>query len=220
MAYEFWNEKELSKIELGIARGDAALQSQFYSEVKKVAKAANSRLLRLEKAGFTTSNAYERAIYYTSYNYGADRFRVNKSMDTDKLIEQYREMRTFMRKESSTVTGVKASRKRLINYLEDRDIHIRPEDRDKFFDFINSDDLQDAIEVVGFSEDIFRAISEYIDKKGISDIDKLGKQFQAFLNNEIFYDDLLERISGMTYEDLYKQSRGRNLSKKDRFKKL
>lgn len=211
MAYKLLSEKELTALQAASNRGEEDAFNQLFKESKRVAKAANSRLLRLERAGFTESNAYERATYYTDYAYGAERFRVNRRMDVDDLIEQYREMRTFMRKESSTVSGVRASRDRLIDALESYDIHIEEPNRNAFFSFVNSDDVQDAIEFIGEYDIVMDAIANNIDKIG-NDFKNLQKQFQAFLKGEIFYDELLERISGESYESLYQRHRDRGIN--------
>lgn len=210
MAYNLLSEKELDVLEGKVRSGDIDTLEKFRRLSKRVAKAANSRLLRLEKADFTESNAYQRATYYTEYAYKAERFRVNNSMNIDDLLENYREMRTFMRKESSTVRGMKYIQKRLMTTLESYNIHIDEDYQTIFFKFINSDTVLDALDVIGESDIVFDAIASNL-RENVNNLEKLRKEFDAFLRGEVFYDELLERIGGLTFEELHERSRKRGI---------
>lgn len=210
MAYKLLSEQELDALEGAINRGETDALKYLIKESKRVAKAANSRLLRLERNDFYESNAYQRATYYTDYAYGSERFRVNKSMDADALLEQYREMRTFMRKESSTIKGMRSQQSRLLDALESYDIHIPDAEKKTFFKFVNSDDVQDVMQLIPEYDVVMDAIANNFGKIN-NDLTDISASFRAFLEGEIFYDQLLERISGETYDSLYKRSRNRRI---------
>lgn len=213
MAYKnLYSEQQLEYLSSLIESGDKSAEATLRKEVKRVVKAANQRLLRLERAGYEdVSNAYERASYYTDYTFGSNRFKVNKSLSADDLIEEYREVRTFLRKESSTVKGIRYAQDRLIESLNTYNIKIPRDKRDAFFRFVNSDNVQDAIEFIGEYDVVMDAIANNIDKL-VGNYNHLMKQFEAFLKGDIFYDELLERISGENVETLYQRSRKRGIN--------
>lgn len=215
MAYQFkYTERDLKALEKAYKRGDETAEDTLRSEIKRLAKAANSRLLRLERAGLSDqSQAYARSMGYLNEIMESNRYRVSKKMDMEDLLDEYRELRLFLNKETSTVSGLKRAQKRLFNTLDAYNIHIAEENRGTFYEFLGSSVIQDVIDYIGEYDIVMDAIANNVDKIG-GDLTKLEKQFNAFLSGEIFYDELLERIGGITIEELYNRSRARGLRRK------
>lgn len=210
MAYKYkYDERELKALEKRALKGDNQALTDLRSELRRLSKAANSRLLRIEKAGFENqSQAYARSIGYLNAMQDSNRFRVSKSMEVEDLVQNYREVRLFLNKESSTITGIKAGQDRLFKTLKSFNIDIAEENKSKFYEFIGSVEIQDAIDYIGEYDVVMDAIANNLDKIG-GDLTKLKKQFNQFLAGDIFYDELLEKIGGMSLEELYRRHRGR-----------
>ena len=83
-----------------------ATRADIQAAVRKAAKAANQRLLRLERADRTTG-AYKIAQKYFK-NTGRNRYneRVNK-LTYNELQKEYKALRSFISAKSSTVQGAK-----------------------------------------------------------------------------------------------------------------
>ncbi len=78
------------------------------AETRRLAKAANQRMVRLEKAGQRTSPAYQRARDDLETDFGLPRQRYKeftKNLSREELIQEYRSIRAFMTAKSSTVAG-------------------------------------------------------------------------------------------------------------------
>lgn len=213
--YQF-TDSDLTSLRKRAEKGDESARRELEKDARRLAKIANSRLLRLERSGMEDSQAYRRSTFFlTDIMRTTPRFKVNKKLDTDELIQEYKEMKLFLSKESSTVKGMLAAENRLIDALEKYDINIDKSKRREFTKFIGSQDIQDAIELIGDYDVVMDAIAENLSKyKG--QFDRLAKQFNAFLNGDIFYDELLEKIGGRSLEELYNRHRRRNIRDKRR----
>ena len=216
MAYKTLTEKEINKLHLSIVRGDKNALSTVKNLYRKLAKTANQRLLRLEKAGFeTTSNAYEWAAYYLQDYKKGNKLRFSENptnMDIDEILETYRVARHFVAKETSTVRGVKYARKRLIDAVEEMGYEIPENDLQKFYEFVNSDAVQDAMVSIGNSNIVVDAITNGFYNLGKS-IDDMMKNFERYNSGELLYDELLERVGGMSIAELYKRQRNRGTNR-------
>lgn len=206
---ELLTEQTLKK--LTAKNVDPSFRQEIIKQMQKDAKRANSRLLRIEKTGLEdVSNSYQRAVFYADMERGNARFRISPSkMSTTDILQEYREIRTFLSKESSTVKGIKYQQKRFMNAMDAFDIHIS--NKDEFFRFINSDTIQDAIEVIGNYDIIMDAINSAIEKLH-KDLDSIKKEFDYFIAGKMHYDELLERLGGETLDDLYVRHRRRKFS--------
>lgn len=219
MAYKTLSEDELESLRESISYGDMEAQKTLEKALRRIAKTANTRLLRIEKNALDSmSNAYERATFYTQNIMGwSNRFRVNKSMDTDDMIDLYREIRYFISRESSTVKGIKIQQERFKKALNAFDINVSKYKWNEFFQFINSDNVQDVIEMIGNYDVVIDAIANNIERMA-GDFKKMEKDFNAYLRGTINHDELLERIGGIDYETLYQRHRDRreNLNQRRR----
>lgn len=206
--YKLLTEKEISRLVTRANRGDEKSYNKLFKESKRVAKTSNTRLLRLEKTGFDyTSNAYQRATYYTEYQFGSERFRVNQSMSPDELAEQYREMRYFIEKPSSTISGIKKNRQQFEETLEEYGIVIPDNKKQKFYEVVNSDAVRDALQIIGTSDYVLDVIAGRLQRRGTSDreINFMIRQFENFNSGDITYDELLYRVGGKSLDDYYRQ---------------
>lgn len=88
-----------------VSKGDI---ESLRAETRRLAKAANQRMVRLEQAGKRTSPAYQRARDDLETDFGQPRQRYKeftKNLSRDELIQEYRSIRAFMTAKSSTVAG-------------------------------------------------------------------------------------------------------------------
>lgn len=88
-----------------VAKGDI---ESLRAETRRLAKAANQRMVRLEQAGKRTSPAYQRARDDLETDFGLPRQRYKeftKNLSREELIQEYRSIRAFMTAKSSTVAG-------------------------------------------------------------------------------------------------------------------
>lgn len=135
--------KPSEKIELDL-RGDFTTLDDLNKLRVKLARRANSRLLRLEKKAIKTDQkyvgwAYKPATRYTQKAYGSNRFSTRKEISDNpfEVIEELEEIINFLNAESSTVTGVKNIESRIIETFRKKGLEVRnPKD---FFDFLSSE---------------------------------------------------------------------------------
>lgn len=135
--------KPSEKIELDL-RGDFTSLDDLNKLRVKLARRANSRLLRLEKKAIKTDQkyigwAYKPATRYTQKAYGSNRFSTRKEISDDpfEVIEELEEIINFLNAESSTVTGVKNIESRITETFRKKGLEVKnPKD---FFDFLSSE---------------------------------------------------------------------------------
>lgn len=129
--------KPSEKIELDLRNDFTSLDDLNKLRVK-LARRANSRLLRLEKKGLV-GWAYKPAVRYTQKAYGSNRFSTRKEISDDpfEVIEEVEEIINFLNAESSTVTGVKNIESRITETFRKKGLDVKnPKD---FFDFLSSE---------------------------------------------------------------------------------
>lgn len=206
-------EKELRSVLLGMSRGSASSTSLFWDTVHKEAKRANMRMLRLERSGLAdASNAYQRAALFNDIDHGSMRFRFNKSMTVEELGDAYREMRTFLSKEESTVRGVRYAQKRFMQAMEDYGIEIPKEQQSDFFTFYRSDEVQDMIEYVGEYDVIADLINNAVNKMHTS-LETLRNEFNSVLAGDQYFDEVVRKYgAGESYGSLLKRHRRRGIN--------
>ena len=169
---------------------------------EKLAKAANTRLTRLEKADLDNTAAYKRASHYlgevSDFSQG-NRFSRSKKMDIDDLYEQLKEESKFLRSQTSTISGEKSRRDKIFESLtegrngkepavkipEGTDVN---EFKDKFLAFLDDDywkeikkniytknilnEAGEAIAAGASLDDLKAALDDYMEKD-IGDIDSI-----------------------------------------------
>lgn len=107
-----------------VAKGDI---ESLRAETRRLAKAANQRMVRLEQAGKRTSPAYQRARDDLETDFGLPRQRYKestKNLSREELIQEYRSIRAFMTAKSSTVAGYQ----KIINERYENFLHLTGSD--------------------------------------------------------------------------------------------
>lgn len=100
MARTVIKEKQWSDYDIGDPT--AARQEELAAAVRRAAKAANQRLLRLERAGLTTG-MYAQAMYDLV---DRRRYRENvKKLSLNQLRHEYKILRNFLSAKTSTIQG-------------------------------------------------------------------------------------------------------------------
>lgn len=129
--------KPSEKIELDL-RGDFTSLDDLNNLRVKLARRANSRLLRLEKKGLV-GWAYKPAVRYTQKAYGLNRFSTRKEISDDpfEVIEEVEEIINFLNAESSTVTGVRNIESRITETFRKKGFDVK--NPKVFFDFLSSE---------------------------------------------------------------------------------
>ncbi len=179
---------------------------------EKLAKAANTRLGRLEKADLEGTAAYKRASYYlgevSDYSSG-NRFSRSKKMDIDSLYEQLKEESKFLRSQTSTVSGEKSRRDKIFDSLTQGRNGKEPavtipegvdvdEFKQKFLDFLDDDywkeikkniytknilnEAGEAIAAGASLDDLKSALDDYM-TKDIGDIDSIWEDWISVTEN-------------------------------------
>lgn len=205
MKRELLTERELRELRFKSTSEDR--RGEILDIMRKDVKRANQRLLSIERAGLSdVSNSYQRAALYTDMEFGSNRFKFNSRLSDEELIDQYKEVRTFLAKESSTLSGIRSQQARFLDAMETFGIEI--DDKESFFHFINSDTIQDAIDVIGNYDIIMDAINSAIQKLG-KDLESIKREFDSFLAGRQHYDELITKLGGVSIDDLYARHRER-----------
>ncbi len=179
---------------------------------ERLAKAANTRLGRLEKADLEGTAAYKRASYYlgevSDFSQG-NRFSRSKKMDIDSLYEQLKEESKFLRSQTSTVSGEKSRRDKIFDSLTQGRNGKEPavtipegvdldEFKQKFLDFLDDDywkeikkniytknilnEAGEAIAAGASLDDLKSALDDYMNKD-IGDIDSIWEDWISVTEN-------------------------------------
>lgn len=222
MAYNTFTEEllqHLSRLALG---GDKSAYDMLITEGRRIAKAANSRLLRLEKAGLTERSYAYSMVEVWKNDSNKKRFRVNLSLSIEDLTKELRRARVFMSQESSTKTGVLSAEKRFFEIMDSYGIHVPDSQKQTFYEFIRSDTVQDVIDYIGEYDIVMDIIANNIGKTERS-LKNLQRQFDSALNNREFFDEFIERMGkgrkGQSYEEMYKRHEQRADTIRDRRRK-
>lgn len=144
--------KPTEKIELDF-RSEFTTLEELNAIRVKLAKRANSRLLRLEKKAQKESDgksyigwAYKPATRYTQEAYGKSRFNTNKNFYDDpfQVMEELDEIIMFLNSESSTITGINNIENRIINTFDQKH-GLKIENPKDFFNFLETETYKNAL---------------------------------------------------------------------------
>lgn len=219
MAYNTFTEEELQHLSKLASSGDSTAKDMLLSEAKRITKAANSRLLSLEKKGFVSqSYAYGMAEIWNDDRI-RNRFKANNNMTVEQLTSELRRARVFMSQESSTTRGVIYARQRFFETLEAYDIVVPESSQTQFYEFIRSDSVQDVIDYIGEYDIIMDIISNNLDDITNS-FRNLQRQFDMAVANRENFDEFIERMSGgKSFAEMYKRHTKRESEIRDRRRK-
>lgn len=181
-------------------KAQAALE-ELIARNKALAKVANSRLARLEKAGITRW-AYDRAISYTESEYGLRRFSTSKAVLFDGDLRSYivnlqiniQEMSKFINSKASTIRGNRAIDLEVINtFRDDWGIKISKKEESDFLDLIASDDFQMLKKAYVDSGNIMLDLADLTNDYKVS-IEDISKAFSKVVKGDATYDVALEEL--------------------------
>jgi hypothetical protein len=177
--------KPSEKIELDL-RGDFTSLDDLNKLRVKLARRANSRLLRLEKKASKDSKgnkyigwAYKPTTRYTQKAYGSNRFSTRKEISDDpfEVIEEVEEIINFLNAKSSTPTGIRSIENQIIQTFRTKH-HLTIKNPKEFLDFLASETFKDSKKNLSSEQvqDFYdRTINDT--KKGIQEIEKALENF-------------------------------------------
>lgn len=222
MKYNTFTEEQLQHLSRLALDGDSTAYDMLLTEGKRIAKAANTRLWRLEKMDLAEKSYAYSMVELWKGERKKVRFNVNQSMDIDELVKELRRARVFMSQESSTQRGVKMAEKRFFDTLDSYDIHIPESDRQAFYEFVRSDSVQDVIDYIGEYDIIMDIIANNLDDIQNS-FKNLQRQFDMAVVNNEYFDTFIERMGngrrGQSYVEMYKRHTEREGAIRDRKRK-
>lgn len=167
--------------------------------VKKLAKTANQRLLRLERSGYT-QYAYRKASR-NLMNFEKPRFSENlKNANKYQIQKELLALEDFLQRSTSTVSGAKKAHQRALATLKKdritasgqyaRGLDINKVNSQDFFDFLNSVEYKNMERLVA-SEDLQEF---YVDVAGEIPDSVLMKLFDDFIALKVGWNDLYNEI--------------------------
>ena len=157
-----------------------------YKELREatstLSSVANKRVQRLENAGFKNSIAYAN---YSKGKTGGERFGIRNKNRQEVEIE-YRRLRNFLNSKSSTITGARAERNKVLNTLGLGNENITDEQYNEITGALSrlydSNRLRDNKDVSG---KVAQVVKMYIeDKKKITSAN-IYKDVMDILNEEL-----------------------------------
>lgn len=157
-----------------------------------LAKRANQRMSALEAQGLGETAAARRAKYYNTQVSDiakGDRFSRSKNIDMDSLYEQVKQESIFLRSQTSTVSGEKKRREKIIDSLEEGGVISLPDSpkeadkfKDQFLEFLD-DDVWKDIKKYNYYTEILSDASEAIQHG--AKIEELQAAFESFRAGEL-----------------------------------
>lgn len=142
-----WADYELPNLQ-------TASLTDIRAAVRKAAKAANQRLVRLERAGFTDKYIYKQAM---ADLVNRKRFTEwTKNLNRGAAVREYNLLRSFLSAKGSTVKGLKEGDLKRYNTAKE---HGFTGTFDEFYELINKY-YAEHVEEIFDSDTIYKAITE------------------------------------------------------------
>ena len=178
---------------------ESRTRKELLAEYKSMQKEVNRRLQQLEKFKWTTESQ--------AYQYNKDRFKKGTSrMTKDTLAKQMRDAAVFLSSQSSTLTGQRRARDRMLATFKEN----------WGLDFVNRSNVADFARFLGAARAHFGAAHYSMDeiealwrtaKKAKLDVEKVADNFATFLqkahespNYEKYMREAEDRYSSDDYE--------------------
>jgi len=182
--------------------GDNEAYSQAFREYRRLSKQVNQQLLRLERKGYKRF-AYNKVTDFLQSFFGRNRFGTSKKKlkNVANLKRAYLQAIEFRDSETYSIKGYELKKKEiennsslLANLFSDEDYELEQ----AFYEFLNSDEGQDIMEIMGTSDWIVNLLKGKIED-GTADTDYFRKLYRIannFLAGNMSYDELIERMGG------------------------
>lgn len=156
------------------------------SVLRQLAKRANQRLVRLERAG-QTQYAYGIAKKYLQ-DIGRNRFAETekriKNLTRSQLTSEINAAIEFLTAKTSTLSGIKAVQKSAVDRLQAMGYNI---DNGDFFAFLKSDEYKAALRKIT-SDEIMRQLDEAL-YNGVS-LDTIIADYRDYLSGEKTFQEI------------------------------
>lgn len=177
--------------------------TQQRQALRTLAKRANQRLVRLEKAG-QTQWAYRQAMQYLKEN-NAKRFaetsaKIRKLSDFE-VKRELMNVSDFLRKKTSTIKGIRQVESEAVERLRKKRYDV---DNADFFEFLKSDEYKAAVKRLG-STQVMDNLDEAL-YNGIS-IDIIVKDYQAYLRGRATFQNVEQALGTGFYMDKQKRKK-------------
>lgn len=192
---------EIHALRRSASKGDTEAYKTLLAENARLAKRANTRMAALEKAGLAYY-AYERAAGYLASEYDSKRFTTSakKLADPYDLAQNILEERTFLRAETSTISGQKRVRAARVKAFKDIGIELPQGREDDFLRFLGSDTVRQALNTVGrktvLSSELIEALAGAYDtaaeKKGVKRY--IETLLNKLVSGEITYNEVTDYL--------------------------
>lgn len=153
------------------------------NEYEKLARRANARLRRLEKAG-RAFWAYDSATVYTQKAYGKNRFPQSpRNMSERAKRRNLREIQRFLGLQTSTVSGSKKVDDMIVDTFRSADHGFQVIDRREFFNFLNSAVYKDIANHTMDSERLIEFYDRMSSEQGAS-LDYIKEALEEWQKSE------------------------------------
>lgn len=165
---------------------------RLIADVRKMAKQANQRLVRLERAGQTMSYAYQQAEKYLYDQEGRERFKEHtKPLTRQQLVKEYKALDKFLGYKTSTVQeNRRLERQRVQSFGDKYGVKIKPEQRDKYYALwqrIGGKQREDRFTSEVLAKTIKRSFSENIPIQKVEEaLQEVERQLAADKSGRIF----------------------------------
>lgn len=138
-------EEEVPLVDLRRSYSDSEMQ-ELQETRRRLAKRANSRLLRLERAGLDTTHVYKTTMNYLLDD-GRMRFSERRNVDIRTLKSDLAELGAFLKAKTSTVGGYRAYERQVQKTLNEK-YGIDSGEFDDFIAFMSSESAKRAMSQV------------------------------------------------------------------------
>lgn len=158
-------------------------------EMIKTINAANKRMQRMRKKGYTKGDEYRKAQAAISRTENDNPFikdrttlKASSKMTSAELKKRYRTAKQIVKKKELTIAYVKKeiSEKKMKTFETEKGIVIK--NKRKFFDLLNSDSFKRLSSASGWGSDqVLRSVREQINKG--QNIDTLQKKLDDYMKS-------------------------------------
>lgn len=138
-------EEEVPLVDLRRSYSDSEMR-QLQETRRRLAKRANSRLLRLERAGLDTTHVYKTTMNYLLDD-GKMRFSERRNVDIYTLKSDLAELGTFLNAKTSTVGGYRKYERQVRKTLKE-EYGIDSGEFDDFIAFMSSESAKRSLNQV------------------------------------------------------------------------
>lgn len=150
---------------------------------------ANTRLRRLEAAGYTRY-AYDRAMLYLKQSGKGTRFKRKKPSSPQEILSQVDALTAFLESKTSTVSGLKKVEAKSVEQFKARGFSLKNEK--EFFNFLSSA-VYDRLTKKFISSEILQEFFDKAQSQNLTNSEIMG-MLEEFEHGKIGVDDLIGQV--------------------------